>query len=432
MNVPSVAVVDEVEMLFKPFYKVLSKPQYGHFYRIVISLMICLQAHRVTDIIRLWKYRCHWTNAYKFLRSTAWDYTYLVSVLWDLIYDTLGHPLRVFFVADDTTVRHAGAKKMEAVSIQHNSSAQNDPCRPKNIWGHRWVLMGVAAMLTPMNWEVMPLMTSLVENGISKLEMCLKMICVLSVPPGTIFTLIADGWYTKRPLILGLEAKKIFYIGKVRRDARVYEMLTDGYVHPKGKRGPKLKKGERIRPCKLVDTAPDNLGVEVIIRGKKRLVDYWNKVVVVAGWDGLKAQCLIVRWKIKSGNYKHLYLLCTDLGLTPEEIIKYYDARWMIEPCFCDLKQKGGFADYSGRKSRGHKAWAQLCCVARTLLVILNLIKKGGLIDPWRRSTQPDYTTVGQKRLELTSKLFNFASLTINNIISRLSAVIKCQRTKIR
>jgi hypothetical protein len=47
MPVASVPVVADADEFFKPFRTVLSKPQYAHFYRLVFSLMVCLQAHRV-------------------------------------------------------------------------------------------------------------------------------------------------------------------------------------------------------------------------------------------------------------------------------------------------------------------------------------------------------------------------------------------------
>jgi hypothetical protein len=432
MNVPSDFVdVVEAEDFFKSFSKVLSKPQYRHFYRIIFAMMICLRAHRITDVVRLWNYACHWTNAYYFVRSKAWEPTKLIGVLWELLVKVVSG--RVFIVADDTTVRHAGAKKMECVSRQHNASAQNDPCRPQKIWGHKWVVMGVALMLTSLNWEIAPLMSCLVEKGISKLQICLDMLKMLGPSSSLILTLVADGWYTKRPLVQGLKGMNIFYLGKIRRTARVYEPLDETAPRPKGKRGPKPKKGKRIILSELAKLIlPSLCDAQVTIRGKKITVDIWEKIVVVAGWRGLKARYVLARRKLKSGRYTYLNLICTDLSLNAVEIINYYDCRWMIEPCFCDLKQKGGFADYSGRKARGHNAWAQLCCVARTLLLLIILKTRTGFKDPWRRSTQPNYITVGQKRLEFAAKLFHLGSLDLNDSNSHDSTKSVFQRTKIR
>lgn len=432
MPVPSAPVVADVDAFFKPFRTVLSKPQYAHFYRLVLSLMVCMQAHRVTDALRLWQYVRHWTNVYHFLRSPAWCVLEVARSLWDLVQAFLGHPLRLYAVVDDTTVRHGGSKKMEAVRSHHNASGQNDPGRARKVWGHQWVVMGLAVMTSALSWEILPITASLVQEGMSKLELALRMFLGLHLPASVILTVIADGWYTKRPLVCGLRQNQIYYLGKIRRDARLFEPVAETEPCGKRKRGRPRTKGPRVDLQLLLRRQPIVSSVEVVIRGQRRFVDLWSTVVVGAGWGTMKARVVVARWRLKSGRDRFLYLLCTDLGLSALDVVREYDRRWMIEPCFCDLKQRGGFSAYSGRRAKAHTAWAQLCCVARTLLVLLSLKRKGGIIDPWRRSTQPDYTTVGQKRLEITSIFGHLAQLAENDNNSASPGTINCQRTKNR
>jgi hypothetical protein len=432
MLVASVPLVADADEFFKPFRTVLSKPQYAHFYRLVLSLMVCLQAHRVTDALRLWQYVRHWTNVYGFLRSQAWCVLEVARSLWKVVQEFLGHPLRLYAVVDDTTVRHAGAKKMEAVRSHHNASSQNDPCRARKVWGHQWVVVGLGVMTSALSWEILPITASLVEGGMSKLELTPKMFLAPHLGESVILTMIADGWYTKRPLVSGLRERQIHYLGKIRRDARLFEPLPERAQSGKRKRGRPRTKGPRVDLELLIQQQPAFSSLEVVIRGRKRFVDLWSRVVVVRGWGGMKARVVVVRWKLKSGRSRFLFLLCTDPGLSALDVVREYDRRWMIEPCFCDLKQRGGFSAYSGRRAKGHSAWAQLCCVARTLLVLLTLKRKGGIIDPWHRSTQPDYSTVGQKRLEITSVFGHFARVAENGNNSAHSGTIKCQITKNR
>lgn len=432
MNVPSVPVVAEVEKFCKPFRKVLSKPQYAHFYRLVISLLVSMHAHRVTDALRLFKYWRHWTNVYAFLRSQAWSYLALIQTLWGCILDELGNPSHLFIILDDTTVRHAGAKKMEAVKTHFNASAQNDPCRAKLVWGHQWVMLGLAVALTQQNWECLPICAGLVENGLSKLQLAFQMLSQLCIPSSAILTVIADGWYTKIPFLLQLRGEKMHYIGKIRKDARLYEPLPKRSKR-KHKRGRPRLKGPRIYLTNLVRKKPEFSDEEVIIRGKKRRLDVWSKIVVLPKSSGLLAKAVVARWKLKNGKMRYLHLISTDLHWSSLEILRYYDARWMIEPCHFDLKQKGGFGSYSGLSSGAHKAWAQLCCIARTLLVLLNTKRKTiGFSDPWRRSTQPDYITTGQRRMELTMNFDHFMQLGQDDRNSSRSGTSLCQRTNFR
>ncbi|MCX6998884.1 MAG: hypothetical protein NT106_01075 [Candidatus Sumerlaeota bacterium] len=71
-------------------------------------------------------------------------------------------------------------------------------------------------------------------------------------------------------------------------------------------------------------------------------------------------------------------------------------------------------------------------CVARILLVLLCMKIKSGLMDPWRRTTQPPYITVGQQRLAMTMNFNQLASMRQNDNNSGDSEISKCQRTKIR
>ncbi len=419
---PSVPVVMDADTFCKHFRDVFAKPQYAHFYSLVISMMVAIRAHRVTDAVRLFEFRRHWTNAYGFLRSRAWDAVALLQALWALIFEEMKRPSRVFLILDDTTVRHAGARKIPGVRSHYNASAQNDPCRPRKIWGHQWILLGLAAMLTPLHWECLPLCAQLVEKGVSKLELALRILASIRIPATTILTVIADGWYTKCPFLQSLREMKVHYIGKVRRDARVYDLPK---APDKPKRGRPAMKGQRVYLADITTDVPEISGASVVIRKLKRKIDAWSRILVLK--NGLNIKVVVARWRKKNGREKWLYLLCTDLEFGTLEIIRHYDARWMIEPCFCDLKQKGGFASYSGRSLRGHNAWAQICCVARTLLVLLRMKKHCVQIDPWRHSTQPDYATSGQMRAELTMNFEHFLQLTQDAHNSADSGIFKCQ-----
>jgi hypothetical protein len=424
---PSVPVVVDADTLCKHFRHVFAKPQYAHFYCLVVSLLISLGAHRVTDAVRLFQFRRHWTNVYAFLRSKAWSHIAVLQALWSLVWNEMGNPSRLFVILDDTTIRHAGAKKIPAVRAHFNASAQNDPCRPRTIWGHRWVILGLAVGLTTLNWECLPLCAELMEEGVSRFEMALYMLVSLQIPSSALLTVIADGWWTRRSFLLSLRQRKMHYIGKVRRDARVYELPTPPR---KPRRGRPATKGARVYLPDLEKAGPELLGVEVIIRGIKRSVDVRSRTLMLEG--GLRIKAVVARWRLKNGRERWLYLLCTDLELATLEILRHYDARWMIEPCFCDLKQKGGLASYGGRTVRAHRAWAQICCVARALLVLLNLKRPFTGTDPWRRSTQPDHITTGQRRAELALNFEHFLRLAPDAHNSSDSGLSKCQRSNFR
>jgi len=71
LSVPFILFVADVAGYCKSFHQTLSKPQYRLFIHLVSSLLICMQAHRITEALRAFSFWCHWTNIYTFLRSPA-------------------------------------------------------------------------------------------------------------------------------------------------------------------------------------------------------------------------------------------------------------------------------------------------------------------------------------------------------------------------
>ena len=71
-----------------------------------------------------------------------------------------------------------------------------------------------------------------------------------------------------------------------------------------------------------------------------------------------------VRW----GERAAVFLFSTDTGLSPQEIVQAYCARFAIETGIRDAKQHFGFSTYQVRKEASMVRVVHLCLWAQTLL----------------------------------------------------------------
>lgn len=149
--------------------------------------------------------------------------------------------------------------------------------------------------------------------------------------------LAVDGYFMRKHFIPQLVEKGLHVITKMRTDAYL-QYLHEGSM-PKG-RGRARKYAGKIKW--------NNLDVR-----------RWKKCFY-SGTEEIYYQKLYCRaLKMKVGVIYHLYkqknktsyeiLLCTDLELSPEKIVKYYAMRFQVEFLIRDAKQSSGLEDCQAR-----------------------------------------------------------------------------------
>ena len=118
---------------------------------------------------------------------------------------------------------------------------------------------------------------------------------------------------------------------------------------PKGKRGRSRKYGRRLGTCAEMAATikPEASCHRVFLYGHNREVLASTKVVIL---KTLKCPVRVV-WVFRKTQW--IALFSTDLGLTTEQIIEYYGARWKIESGFKEIKQ-----DIGSSKSQTRNAHA--------------------------------------------------------------------------
>lgn len=286
---------------------------------------------------------------YNYFERSAWTPLGLAYHVGVLLLTRLQFFGRITLLVDDT-LAHKRGKSVWGIGWWRDAVASTRK-RVATAPGHNWVVLAVAYHLPLCHSPLLalPLLARLHLPGQghpSCPALAKQMLTeVLGWFPKHTFTLVGDGAYACKELLLDLDTRVVF-VGRLRGDAALYDPRVP--VAKKGQRGPKAKKGPRLPKPKEAAAKADrkrtSVGLwlwqafEVILYGKSRplsVVSYeavWPRVL------GLRPiQVLVVRDRSKE--LDDVYLFTTDVTAKAEWIIVQFAWRWAIEVLFRSSKQ---------------------------------------------------------------------------------------------
>ena len=284
---------------------------------------------------------------YNFFERSAWTTSALAYHLMLLILTRFSLTGRITLLVDDT-LSHKRGKSAWGMGWFRDAVASTQK-RVATASGHNWVVLAVAVCVpfTDIPVLALPVLARLhVKGGPSCAELAREMLLeVLGWFPYHTFSLVADGAYACSELLEDLP-KRVEFVGRMRGDAAVYDPVVP--AQPKGKRGPKPKKGPRLPSPKEAAARAD--------RNRKAEGEWsWQEVAVTAYGclRALKVVSYEVVWprvlglrRIKvvvvrdpEGKMKDAYLFTTDLQASVGWVITQFTWRWSIEVLFRASKQ---------------------------------------------------------------------------------------------
>lgn len=326
------------EILFN-FRVAFSKRSWPYLAATAIPWLILSGQRHVRRLSLRAGWKRHESGFYRFFSRFKFRPEVFFRALLDLIIQTFGLT-QLLIVVDDTLCPKWGKHIFGTGSFFDHVRRP----RPGFIWGHNWVVLAVVVRLFGVP-VALPFWIALYrsEKSCAKGEFRTRLQIVAEVlktvqswvPLG--ISLLADGAYNNKSLLLPLTQMKIFLVSRLRLDA---VLRRDPPKRRGKKRGRKPRYGARLPKLKKIARSSQGwsrIWVDIYgkhVRLKIKSFDAW--------WPKAGVKIRIVITRDPDGKRKPCYLCSTDLSLAPKQIIERFSLRWSIEQLFSDAKQLMG------------------------------------------------------------------------------------------
>lgn len=152
--------------------------------------------------------------------------------------------------------------------------------------------------------------------------------------------IVADGFYAKNKIVNVLTEHGKHLISKLRPDANLLHAFEG--VHPKGKRGPKPKFGDKAVFNDLAKW------IYVGVDEKYPYLEIYSQILWSPQFECWLRVALIYNTKTK----QYVLLACTDICISARQLLTYYQLRFQIEFLFRDAKQFTGLTHCQARQEQ--------------------------------------------------------------------------------
>jgi DDE superfamily endonuclease len=286
---------------------------------------------------------------YNFFERSAWTASGLAYHVALLIFTHLRLGGRITLLVDDT-LAHKRGKSVWGMGWWRDAVASTKK-RTATASGHNWVVLAVAYCLPGSNGPILalPLLARLHLPGKGQPScpaLAKEMLAeVLDWFPRCSFTLVGDGAYACKELLLELD-ERVAFVGRMRGDAALYDARAP--LPRAGKPGRKAKKGPKLPKPREAAAKADRKrssvgawlwqGLEVMLYGKVRALAVVRYEAVWPRVLGLRViQVLVVRDRSKE--LGDVYLFTTERTAAAGWVIRQFSWRWAIEVLFRSSKQ---------------------------------------------------------------------------------------------
>lgn len=295
------------------------------------------------------------SNYHRVLSRASWSPWLLSKLLLALMIASLlspGQPLML--VIDDTLERRKG-KKLNLKGWFRDPLSKTG----SKVSAIRWVCL---AILVPVPWSRRPWALPFMTVPAPSEKVCCKLgrrpktpvelACVMISRvrrwyPQREIWLLADGGYAAVSLVHHCQKLSVTLISRLRLDASLY-----GFPEPppRGKRGPKPKKGTReLSPKQRLDD-PLTVWMELDVPWYQGETKRLEVATGVSLWHRSGSEPVALRWvlvRCPEGSFPPCaYFASRDMS--PEELLSSYVLRWNLEVTFAEIRANLGFETQRG------------------------------------------------------------------------------------
>jgi len=378
MKTLEMAVTDIWFELLSEFSGRFTGPGYSKFVCLTSGSVLAERRPLVTEIVTSASMENNWRAMEWFLENGRWPEDQIERKLSAKASVHCKFKGRNIWALDDTKVYKTGKKIWGTCSYHEYTSRCSN--RPETVWGHNWVIsgglsVGKGHMFLPTCARLYMRESQMPEGETfrKKPEMAVELLRLCATESDGPDLAVFDGAYAVRnvvrPLLNPLTGEpRVDFLTRLRIDSKLHQEPPPRRC---GQNGRPRKWGKRLAAPAEAENWPGKWQkTTAVIYGKKRQV-WYKKVCCQWAPAGDKARVNAFAFKIQG--YKNpWYLVCSDLGLCPNDVVEIYAARFCQEDAHRDLKQICGFGTGQGRLKNVVIRTMQLRLIEMTLLRILS------------------------------------------------------------
>jgi len=312
---------------------------------------------------------------HRVLSRAKWSCLRGAQLLLGLLVDTFTDKSEPLIFGIDETIERRWGAKIKARGIYRDAVRSSHSHFVKTS-GLRWMSL---MLLSPIPWAkrvwALPFFTVLAPSVryYEQSKRCHKkltdwarqmMLQLHRWLPGRQIIVVADGAYTCYELLDALR-QSVCLISPIRLDARLFNKPKE---NPAGKRGPKPKYGTRQITLKKRLEDGRVKWEEIIVpnwygqENKKMLIATGKSIWYKSSFPTIELQWVLL--KDPEGKIESRAIQCTDLNLSPMEIINFFIRRWTVEVTFQEVRTHLGVET--------QRQWSDMA-IARTTPVLMGL-----------------------------------------------------------
>ncbi len=339
-----------------------TRPTFLRFVVLALATILTVGQRTVCNLLRTLGLLApgHPSSYHRFFSQRRWSCWRLSRLLAAWVFDHLVPRGRVTLAGDDTVDEHPGSKVF-------GKGCHRDPVRSSHAftafrWGHKWVVLAVLVRFpfTRRLWA-WPLLVALYRSAADNNKagrrhktpqrLLRQLVCVLlRWFRQRLFVLTGDGNYATHELARFASRRhgRLALVCPFYPDANLYELapVYSGHGRPR-------VKGDKLATPEQVVAGSRRIQLNVSWYGGGR-----RDVAVVSGvghWYKAGQGLVEVRWIFVhdlTGTHRDGYFMTTEVGMSAQEVIETYTARWNLETTFQEMRSYLGLERTRGWKEK--------------------------------------------------------------------------------
>ncbi len=344
----------------------LYQPQMRHLLRIVDALLVSNQSKTISALYRLFQEKTDPKNGADFFRESPWRAEdigafrkrWMVKTFLELA-SKLNISFEIFIKIDDSLGKKGKATRhLEAVELHHNHL---DSTRKKQAYSNGYMYVEVGVQFGPFDF-LFDTRLYLREKTVRRLnrkrpaekrlrfrtkyalarEMLVELETLL--PKGHKVYVLFDSWYASRKLIKFCRRQRWHVICAVKSNRTLNKVKLSQHNQ--------LLKHRSYKRVTLETVDENRKAPKYLTRSiRGTLTDLADPVHAIIS-------------KKRPGDKRPKYFVCTDLSLSAQQVLRYYQKRWSVEVDNLYLKHALGLGDFRLQSFEAIEKWFAVVVLA--------------------------------------------------------------------